>query len=357
MDMAAFVIPHSMVILGQSIGRGQNPYLIAEIGNNHNGSRELALQHIEAAKYVGAHAVKFQKRNLPEVFTQSMMATPQMFHQSLGKTYGEYRRTLELSDDDLIACRKKAHAMGLAFGVTPFDISSADALEYIGVDFYKLASFDSHNTPLAEHVAKKGVPVIMSTGMAHLEEIQRNVAAILPHNTKLALLHCVSVYPTPEAETNLGAIESMLKEFSPLPIGYSGHEIGYEPTLMAIGLGACVIERHFTLDKDLPGPDHATVSLDVAEFYNMAKHIRKLRVSLADKRIYLSDKEAGARKKHSKSVVTRVAIPAGTVLTTEMLAFKSPGHGFKPYEADKVIGRTAKEDIPADTVLLEIHLG
>jgi sialic acid synthase SpsE len=349
-------LPDVIQVGHKKIGRGQKPFMIAEIGNNHNGDLDLAKKTIDAAEFAKADAVKFQKRNLNAVFTKEMQNTPQMFHQSLGKTYGEYRKTLELSDDVLRETKEHAEKKGLIWFSTPFDEKSADTLFEMGVKLFKLASFDATNTPLLTHVAKMGLPILLSTGMSTAAEIFLAVRTILTHNKNLVLLHCKSIYPTPEADTNLGAIRTLKEWLSPLPVGYSGHEIGYKPTLLALSLGASVIERHFTLDKELSGPDHATVSLDALEFTQMVKDATKFSVSLSSDEIGLSEKEMAARNKHSKSLVTVAALPAGTVLTKNMLTCKSPGKGIKPYRLDEVIGMTVTSDIPEDTVLEEKHL-
>ncbi len=348
--------PSGVKVGNKTVGPGNPCFIVAEIGNNHNGEFELAKKEVEAAALAGADAVKFQKRTVDEVFTKELLGKAQTHSTLLGKTYGEYRRKLELKDSELAKLRDLAHSLGLAFFVTPFDLKSAAVLADIGMDCWKIASFDLTNPMLLEFVAKQKEPLFLSTGMATLEEIDGALAAVLTRKSDVILNHCVSIYPTPPADLNLGAIITLKNRYSPIPIGYSGHEIGYFPTVAAVALGACTVERHFTLDKSLPGPDHATVSLEPHEFADMVKRIRIIERAVADKEIYLHEGEITHRNKHGKSVVSRGAIPAGSVITAEMLTIKSPGYGIRPYLINTVVGRKAKVDISEDTVITEEHL-
>ncbi len=342
-------------IRGKNIGRGYPTYIIAEIGNNHNGSIDLARREVQAAAHGGADAVKFQKRTVSEVFTKELLDRPQTHSTSLGTTYRQYREAQELKDEELAELKELAHSLGMAFFVTPFDLTSAHALAQIGMDCWKIASFDVDNKPLLEFVAKTGQPIFLSTGMSTIEDIDRAVATILQYNTQLVVKHCVSIYPTPDADLNLGGVRTLTNRYSPLPIGYSGHELGFIPTITAVALGACSVERHFTLDKTLPGPDHSTVSLEPLEFAEMVKQIRRIEAAVADEKIYVHENEKKMKNKHGKSVVSLIDISAGTLITREMLVFKSPGYGVKPTMVHMVVGRAAKADILADTVIEE-HL-
>jgi sialic acid synthase SpsE len=356
MDLSKFSLQPEVRIGGKKVGHGLPVFIIAEIGNNHNGSVELAEKSIKAAALAGADAVKFQKRTVSEVFTKELLDKEQTHSRILGKTYGEYRRALELKDEELAALKDLAHSLGLAFFVTPFDLTSAKVLADIGMDCWKIASFDSTHPQLLEFIAKQNQPIFLSTGMTSLEEIDMALSTILPHNNQIVMNHCVSIYPTPPEDLNLGAITTMIRRYTPIPIGYSGHEIGYTPTIVAVALGACAVERHFTLDKSLPGPDHATVSLEPHEFAHMVTQIRSIEKAIADKEKYVHEREIIHRNKHGKSVVAKRPIPAGTVITEDMLTIKSPGYGIRPYLIHTVIGRLAKEDIPEDTVIVESFL-
>lgn len=352
MDLSVYNIPKEIKIRDKKIGPGHPVFIIAEIGNNHNGDIELARKEVAAAAHAGADGVKFQKRTVAEVFTRELLDKPQTHSTSLGKTYREYRLAQELTDEELKELKEQAHALGMAFFVTPFDLTSAKALAAIGMDCWKIASFDVNHRPLLEFVADQGQPVFLSTGMATVEERDEAVEEILKRNPNLVIKQCVSIYPTPDADLNIGAVKTLIDRYSPIPVGYSGHELGFIPTIAAVTLGARSVERHFTLDKTLPGPDHSTVSLEPLEFAEMVRQIRRIEKAIADDKIYIHEKEIAHRNKHGKSVVSRQHIPAGTVISAEMLAFKSPGYGIKPSSAHLVVGKKAKVDIPEDSVII-----
>lgn len=349
-------LPSVVKLANKSVGEGQPVFFIAEIGNNHNGDYFLAKKSIEEAVKAGADAVKFQKRFIDEVFTKEMQNTPQTKDVIYGKTYGEYRSNLELSEEDFMKLKSYAEELGVLFFATPFDMKSVDFLERVGVPFYKIASFDTTNIPLLEYVAQKGKPIILSVGMATQEEVDLAINTILKHTDQIVLMHCVSVYPTPDDKLNLSTISFLKDRFDPLPVGYSGHERDVLPSIASVAFGAKCIERHFTIDKKLPGPDHGTVSLEPEEFAAMIEGVRRLEkaIGVPEKKLY--PEEMGARNKHSKSIVSKEALPAGTVITYEKITFKSPGHGLKPYMVEKILGLKTKTDVPEDTVLTSDHL-
>lgn len=349
-------LPKEIKIRDKVIGPRNPVFIIAEIGNNHNGDVELAKKEIVAAAHAGADAVKFQKRTVSEVFTKELLDKLQTHSTILGKTYREYRLAQELSNEELAELKTLAHSCGMAFFVTPFDMTSAKELADIGMDCWKIASFDVTNSRLLEFVAKQNQPIFLSTGMSTLEDRDQAVRAVLSYNNQLVVKQCVSIYPTPDSDLNIGAVATLIWHYAPIPVGYSGHELGFIPTVIAVALGARSIERHFTLDRTLPGPDHSTVSLEPLEFAEMVRQIRRIEAAIADDKIYLHEKEVALRNKHGKSICSRVDIPAGAVLTSDMLVFKSPGYGFKPTLMHTVIGRKAKAEIPGDTVIAENHL-
>jgi sialic acid synthase SpsE len=355
-DASKYSLPSEVKIGNKLVGQGNPCFVVAEIGNNHNGSYELAQKSIQAAAFAGADAVKLQKRTVEEVFTKELRQVPQTSQKFFGATYEEYRRRLELTDHEISLLKEYAHSLGLIFFVTPFDLKSAEALAEIGMDCWKIASFDLNHPALLDWLAKKNQPIILSTGMSSLEERDAAINTILATNQNLIINHCVSIYPTPPQDYNLGAIHTMRNRYAPLPVGYSGHEIGYVATVAAVAIGATTIERHFTTDKALPGPDHATVSLEPIEFADMVKNIRIIEKAVADTSIYLHEKEVGHRNKHGKSIATRVPIKAGTQITQEMLCFKSPGNGIKPTLIDMVVGKKARMNISEDTVITEDYL-
>lgn len=349
-------LPKRIKVGNKYIGEGEPAFFIAEIGNNHNGDYFLAKKTIEEAVKSGADAVKFQKRFIDEVFAKELQEKPQTKDQIFGKTYGEYRQALELGFDEFVKLKKVSEELGTIFFATPFDKKSVDFLEEVGVELYKIASFDATNLPLLEYVAKKGKPMILSTGMTSLEELDEAVETILQYNNQLMILHCVSVYPTVDKSLNLATIPFLKERYAPLPVGYSGHEKDYSPTLAAVALGAKCVERHITIDKKLPGPDHALVSIDPEEFKKMVDGARRIEMALGKPGKHLFEAEMATRNKHSKSLVTRVAIPAGTLITADMLTCKSPGYGLKPRMLPAVLGKKLKVDLPADAVITNDHI-
>src|SRR3989344_729116 len=346
----------SIAVGNKKVGYGEPNFIIAEIGNNHNGDFALAKKMVEAAALAGADAVKLQRRTVDEVFTKELLGKEQTHSKSLGTTYGAYRKKLELQDEEFAKLKDIAHSLGLVYFVTPFDLTSAKVLAEIGMDAWKIASFDVSHPELVEFVAKQGKPLFLSTGMSTLEDVDLAIKTVQKYNDKLILNQCVSIYPTTSEDLNLGAIKTLIDRYNPIPVGYSGHEMGYFPTIAAVALGACTVERHFTYDKTLPGPDQATVSLEPHEFAHMVKQIRIVEAAVRDDKKYIHEREIPLKNKHSKSVVSKTPIKAGTTITAHMLVFKSPGHGTKPSLVHTMIGRTAKVDIDDDVVILEEHL-
>lgn len=351
MPLAKKNLPNKVKIGNKRVGEGEPVFFIAEIGNNHNGDYYLAKRSIEEAARAGADAVKLQKRFINETFARELIDKPQNKDQIFGKTYGEYRQALELNQEEFAKLKALSDTLGVIFFATPFDKKSTDFLEEIGVPVYKVASFDVTNLPLLEYVAKKGKPMFLSTGMCTIEELDEAVDTILKHNDQLIIKHCVSVYPSPDEKINLKTIPLLKERYAPLPIGYSGHEQDTLPTLAAVTLGAASVERHFTLDRALPGPDHATVSIESETFSSMVRDTRRIEKAFGEPVKKITEEEKKTREKHSKSIVSAAAIPSGTVISASMLTCKSPGYGLKPNMLEKVIGKKAKIDIPLDTVI------
>jgi len=333
------------------VGEGQPCYIIAEAGVNHNGSIEIARRLIEVAAHARADAVKFQKRSVKDLLIAEELARPYAGPNSLGRTYGEHRERLELSDEQYRELAQYAKRLGITFLASVWDKRSADFVETLGVPAFKVASADLTNLPLLEHLAKKGKPMIVSTGMSTLEEIRDAVDAIRQHNEHIILLHCISDYPCESKDVNLRVMETLRREFDVL-VGYSGHEkSGWAVTEAAVALGAVVIERHISLDRTLPGPDHAA-SLDPFGLERMIVHIREdvePAIGTAEKKI--TDAEWKARERLSKSIVATCDIAAGCVIQPEMLTVKGPGTGLKPKYLSALCGKVARRDIKADTLV------
>lgn len=333
------------------IGDNEPTFFIAEVGNNHNGDFYLAKRLVEKSVQACADAVKFQKRHISETFTKEMRNRVQTENQVFGKTYGEYREKQELNFEEFKQIKEISERLGTFFFSTGFDHKSVDFLDALGVEAYKIASFDVPNIPLVEHIASKRKPIIMSVGGASIEEMDGAIGAILKYHDQIVLLHCVSIYPTPDHKVNLRTIEFLRDRYYRFPIGYSGHERGISISQASVALGAQCIERHITIDTELPGPDHATVSLEPDEFKNMVEGVRRLEKALGTKDKPLDPEEKQKREKHSKSIVSLVRIPAGTFITVEMLTCKSPGHGLKPTMLNAIAGKRAKSDIDEDVVI------
>ncbi len=245
--------------------------------------------------------------------------------------------------------KKYTEDRGLDFICTAFDPEAADFLEELGISIYKIASHSATNIELLEYLAKTGKQSIMSTGMAELSEIDTAVKIFEKYKTPLLLLHCVSAYPTPLDECNLNMI-NVLKESFDLPVGYSGHELGYLPTLTAVAMGAVAVERHYTLDNEMTGFDHR-MSLNPEDFIAMVKDIRDIEKIKGSGEKNISETEWITRHKYHVSIVSLQDIPAGTELTVDMVTYRNPGTGIPAKDAHKIIGKKTIGSIPADELL------
>jgi len=324
-------------------------YIIAEAGLNHNGSVEIAKKLIDLAFEAGADAVKFQKRTVNKLAIKATLDAPDDRFPEFGNTYREIREHLEFNMDQYSVIKKYTEDQGLDFLCTAFDPEAADFLEELGVSIYKLASHSATNIELLEYLAKTGKQSIMSTGMAELEEINTAVRIFAKYKTPLILLHCVSAYPTPIEECNLNMI-NVLKETFDLPVGYSGHELGYLPTLTAVSMGAIAIERHYTLDNKMTGFDHK-MSLNQKDFIEMVRDIRSIEKIKGTGEKNVSETEWITRHKYHVSMASSQNIPMGSDLTADMVAYRNPGTGIPSKDAYKIIGKKALKDISADELL------
>ena len=336
---------------GRMVGMNQPCFIIAEAGVNHNGDLNLAHQLIDVASQAGADAIKFQTFKAEHLATaDAPKAAYQLETTNASESQFEMLRRLELDADahrDLIAhCRDK-HILFLS---TPFDEASVDLLETLGVPAYKTPSGEITNLPYLSHVARKNKPMIVSTGMAFLGEVETAVRTIDgTGNYAFALLHCVSNYPANPADINLRAMQTMARAFNVL-VGYSDHTLGVEVSLAAVALGACIVEKHFTLDRNLPGPDHQA-SAEPAELAALVRGIHIVEASLGDGRKQPSVSEANTASVARKSLIAACDIPAGIKLTEMMVAIKRPGTGLPPAMREYLIGRLTRASIPAGTLL------
>lgn len=333
------------------VGEGEPCFVVAEIGLNHNGSVELAKKLIDAAVGCGADAVKFQKRSVDKILTKEALDAPYDTWYAYGKTYGEHRKALELSNEDFIELQEYSNERNIIFFASPWDEESADFLESINIPLFKIASADVINLPLIEHVAKKRKPMIVSTGMSTLEGVKDAVDIILRYTDELILLHCVSTYPSNHEEINLRNMETLRETFN-CPVGYSGHERGIAVSEAAVALGACVVERHFTLDRTMKGPDHAA-SLEPPGLFKLIRDIQIIKKSMGSSKKRIQEREIPIQTKLAKSVVAAVDIPKGTVITREMLTVKGPNTGLSPKYIYILPGKRAVKDIKEDSAITE----
>ena len=324
-------------------------YVIAEAGLNHNGSIGIARKLIDVAAVAGADAVKFQKRTVSKLAVKATLDAPDERFPEFGKTYREIREYLEFSADQYLELKLYSESKGLDFIVTAFDVDAVDFLEALGVENYKLASHSLTNLELLEYLATKGKSTVLSTGMADLEEIDRAVETFRSHNSPLALMHCVSAYPTPLHECNLAMLD-VLKQRYQLVTGYSGHELGFLPSVIAVVLGAQLIERHFTMDKTMIGFDHK-MSLEPDELIAMVRDIRNVQkiIGTGEKRV--SETEWITRRKYHVSAASATDISKGTELIEAMVTYRNPGTGIPAKLMYAIIGKRAVCDIPVDTLL------
>ena len=324
-------------------------YVIAEAGLNYNGSVEIAKKLIDLAVEAGSDAVKFQKRTVDKLAVKATLDESDSRFPEFGRTYREIREFLEFDMVQYKEIKKYTEDQGLDFLCTAFDPEAADFLEELGVEIYKLASHSVTNIELLEHLAKIGKKSIMSTGMAELEEVETAVKIFKKYKTPLLLLHCVSAYPTPLDECNLNMI-NVLKENFGLPIGYSGHELGYLPTLTAVAMGAIAIERHYTLDNNMTGFDHK-MSLNPQDFVAMVKDIRNIEKIKGSGNKSVSETELITRNKYHVSMTSSQDILKGQELTVNMVSYRNPGTGIPAKDANKIIGKKALRNIPSDELL------
>ncbi|MBO83606.1 MAG: N-acetylneuraminate synthase [Actinobacteria bacterium] len=313
-------------------------FVIAEIGNNHQGSLENAKKLVVAAQKSGASAVKFQKRNNKEIFTNEMFTSSYVGPQSFAATYGEHRDKLELSDDDFNKLFDFSKKQGITFFATPFDLRSADFLNDLGVPCFKVASGDLTNIPLIEKIAKFNKPMIISTGASDFWEVENTVKCATELNSQIILMQCTSIYPAKPATINLNVIRTYRKKFSNIVIGYSGHDAGITIPVAAYALGARFIEKHFTLDRTQKGTDHQ-FSLTPELMKYLVDELESVRLSLGDGNKVLLSEEKLARYKMGKKIVAKRKIKEGTYISLEDLEFKSPGDGIPPNQLESVLGK------------------
>jgi N-acetylneuraminate synthase/N,N'-diacetyllegionaminate synthase len=340
----------SFTIASHRIGDGRC-FVIAEAGVNHNGEPDTARALVDAAVAAGADAVKFQTFKSELVISaEAPKAAYQKAATGAGESQLEMVRRLELSEDDFRGLKAYCDARKILFLSTPFDHPSVDFLDSLGVPAFKAPSGEITNLPLLGHMARLGKPVILSTGMAALEEVERAVTELRAKGCPaLSVLHCVSNYPADPADANLRAMKTMAEAFD-TPVGYSDHTTGIDIALAAVALGAAVIEKHFTLDKSLPGPDHQA-SLDPAELAALVAGIRRIESALGDGVKAPRPSEADTRQVARRSLFLRAPLAAGEDVDAEQLIALRPAGGIAPNEIERLAGRRALHDLAAGAML------
>jgi N,N'-diacetyllegionaminate synthase len=333
------------------VGPGAPCFVIAEAGVNHNGSLDAACQLVDVAHAAGADAVKFQTFSPEALVTPSApKAAYQKQHTAASESQLEMLQALALSVDDHRVLVDRCRERGLIFMSTPFDEGSADFLASLDVPAFKLGSGELTNLPLLAHVARLGKPLFLSTGMATLGEVEAAVATVTGAGaTQVVLLQCVSNYPADPRLVNLRAMDTMARAFN-VPVGYSDHTLGLAVSLAAVALGACVIEKHFTLDRAMPGPDHQA-SAEPAELAALVAGVRVVESAMGDGRKVPTSAEADTAAVARRSLVAAVDIAGGAVIADAAITVKRPGTGLPPALRRFVVGRTARVSIPRGTVI------
>lgn len=326
-----------IIINNKKIGSQYNPYFIAEAGLNHNGDIKIAKQMIDNAIESGADAIKFQTYKSEEFLTES-------------SEYFDFFKNVELSFDEFKELNDYAKNKNFTFFSAPFDIPSADFLNDIDVPCFKIASSDLTNMPLIRHIAKMNKPMIISTGIATLKEVEEAVNwCILENNNQIALLHCVANYPTLPEETNLNAIKSMMKRFS-FPVGYSDNGESTLVDLAAVSIGACIIEKHFTLDKKSNGPDHS-FSIEPTNLKQLTSQLSLITKMRGTGLKVPTNSEISNKPVIRKSITAKMDIQEGDILSKDNIAVKRPEGGIEPKFWDSVINKSVNKLIKKDSVI------
>lgn len=327
--------------------------VIAEAGVNHNGSLDLAMQMVDKAKEAGADYVKFQTGR-PELVISRFAEMADYQKKNIGKTESQLDmvRRIMLDGSAFAPLADYCTQVGIKFISTPFDLTSINVLNAIPMDFWKIPSGELTNYPYLVKIARTGMDVVMSTGMCEMDEIEAAVNVLTDNGLKreqIQLLHCNTEYPTPMQDVNLSAMYEMRQRFN-LPVGYSDHTIGIEVPIAAVAMGATIIEKHFTLDKTMEGPDHKA-SLEPHELKAMVSAIRNIEQAMGGGHKQVSDSERKNIAIARKSIVAARNIKAGEVLTEDNLYVKRPGNGINPMRWPEVIGQKAKRDFQEDELI------
>lgn len=340
----------------------EGTYIIGEIGQNHNGSVDIAkliidmvcrpiVEELFNLPLKPINAIKLTKRDLNEELSKSQMDMPYDSPNSFGKTYGEHRKFLELSDEqhyELFRYAKDNYKVDVVETICA--IGAMSILKKFTPDYLKVASRDLTNLPLLDALASTKIPIIISTGMAGQKELDEAINVISKHHNNISILHCVSQYPTHPKNVNLRTITYLIKRYPMYTIGYSDHTIGISAPVAAVAMGAKIIEKHVTIDRRMKGTDQKS-SLGPDGVNRMIRDIRLLEMSMGVEDIFVPEDVQSTRNKLERSIATKRKIKQGETITINDIHLLSPGDGFKWSEKDKVVGKTAKVDIDKDEII------
>ena len=331
------------------------PYIIAELGSNHNGDMELARKMIIEAKEAGADCVKFQSWSKDSIFAKKKYDDNYFiaddYRDRTDYTLEEIVDSYSISEEELLEMKKFADEVGIDCTSTPSNKKEADLLvEKMDTPYIKVASMDLNNYPFLEYLAKKGKTIVISTGLSELYEIDKAVKAIEEAgNNQIVILHCVSTYPPVDTDVNLNNIKTLMATYPNYPIGFSDHTLGTAIPLASVALGACLIEKHFTLDKNMEGWDHK-VSATKDEMKEIVENAKRVSDALGSFRITATESDE-KKKEFRRSIVITREMKKGDILQAEDIDYKRPGGGFDPEMTEFLIGRTVKKDLPFDHIL------
>jgi len=331
-------------------------YIIAEVGPNHNGSLERALFMIEELAAIGVDAVKFQISKLENAYSKDAFKPTYQKENDTEKSPLEMSKKFQLPFEDHIKLSEACSKNGVDYLCTAFEMESLQFLSNnIDMPYYKIPSGEILTVDMLEYIAQQDKSIILSTGMASYDEINESFQILNKKGDKdITILHCISNYPTPAEDVNLNVMLEIKSRFS-APVGFSDHTLGNDAAIAAVALGAKIIEKHVTYDKNAEGPDHKA-SATISEFASLVKSIRNVDKMMGTREKIFSEDELEVKKAARKSIVTKQDLAIGHVIKEEDLCFKRPGFGFKPIDRDKVIGRKVLKSIEADRVILEEHL-
>ncbi|MCW8966752.1 MAG: N-acetylneuraminate synthase family protein [Candidatus Pacearchaeota archaeon] len=337
------------------VGDNESPYLIAELGSNHNGDMELARKLIYAAKEAGADCVKFQSWSKDSIFSKKVYKDNYFladdYRDRDDYTLEQIVDKYSISEHELLDMKQYADEIGIDFTSTAVSKAEVDFLvDKLNAEFIKVASMDLNNYPFLEYIASKGKPIVLSTGLSTLSEIDMAIQAIESKgNDQIVILHCVAIYPPEDKQVNLRNIDTLAQAY-PYPIGFSDHTMGTCVPIAAVAKGACIIEKHFTLDKRMEGWDHK-ISADFNEMKVISHDSKRVYEALGSARIVRAESEEmlGAFR---RSIVAAREIMKDEVITEDMLDFKRPGTGMAPDNVRHIVGKTAKRNIAYDEMIL-----